>query len=202
MGIGLNTDKVVSGNIGSPKRMNYTLIGDGVNLAARLESACKQYGARILISENTFSKLKGTYRIRDIDDVVVKGKTKPVGVYEVLDYHTDETFPHLMDVVNHFREGRKHYRAGDWDRAIRAFQRMPEGQRARQAVGRLYRALRNAESRATRQLGWRVAHDLKIARQDFLTFSTMSISSTTLFKVRSSFCSSSTLILPSRYWER
>jgi len=122
MGIGINTDEVVSGNIGSPKRMNYTLIGDGVNLAARLESACKQYGARILISENTFRKLKGTYRIRDIDDVVVKGKTKPVGVYEVLDYHTDETFPHLMDVVNHFREGRKHYRAGDWDRAIRAFQ--------------------------------------------------------------------------------
>ncbi len=121
MGIGINTDEVVSGNIGSPKRMNYTLIGDGVNLAARLESACKQYGARILISENTFKKLKGTYRIRDIDDVVVKGKTKPVGVYEVLDYHTDETFPHLMDVVNHFREGRKHYRAGDWDRAVRAF---------------------------------------------------------------------------------
>ncbi len=122
MGIGLNTDEVVSGNIGSPKRMNYTLIGDGVNLAARLESACKQYGARILISENTFRKLKGTYRIRDIDDVVVIGKSEPVGVYEVLDYHTDDTFPNLMDVVNHFREGRKHYRAGDWDKAARAFE--------------------------------------------------------------------------------
>ena len=123
MGIGLNTDEVVSGNIGSPKRMNYTLIGDGVNLAARLESACKQYGARILIAENTFRKLKGTYRIRDIDDVVVIGKSEPVGVYEVLDYHTDETFPNLMDVVNHFQEGRKHYRAGSWDRAIRSFEK-------------------------------------------------------------------------------
>jgi len=98
-----------------------TLIGDRVNLAARLESACKQYGARILISENTFRKLKGTYRIRDIDDVVVKGKTKPVGVYEVLDYHSDESFPNMMDVVNHFREGRKHYRAANWGGAIRAF---------------------------------------------------------------------------------
>ena len=64
MGLGLNTDKVVSGNIGSSKRMDYTMIGDGVNLAARLESACKSYSARILISDYTFKKLKGTYQIR------------------------------------------------------------------------------------------------------------------------------------------
>ena len=121
MGIGLNTDSVVSGNIGSPKRMDYTLIGDGVNLAARLESACKQYAARILISENTFNKLRGTYRAREVDLVVVKGKTEAVGVYEVLDYHTPETFPNLMDTVNHFREGIRHYRAGDWDKGIRSF---------------------------------------------------------------------------------
>jgi adenylate cyclase len=122
MGLGLNTDTVVSGNIGSPKRMDYTIIGDGVNLAARLESACKQYSARIIISVNTFDKLKGTYRIRYIDDVVVKGKTEPVGIYEVLDYHTDETFPNVMDVVNYFNEGRKHYRSGNWDKAIDNFQ--------------------------------------------------------------------------------
>jgi adenylate cyclase len=122
MGIGLNTDMVVSGNIGSAKRMDYTLIGDGVNLASRLESACKAYSAQILISENTFNRLRGTYRIRNIDQVVVKGKTEPVGVYEVLDHHTDESFPNLMDVVNYFNEGMRHYRAARFSNAITQFE--------------------------------------------------------------------------------
>ncbi|MBO6520152.1 MAG: GAF domain-containing protein [Rhodospirillales bacterium] len=121
MGLGLNTDNVVTGNIGSPKRMDYTMIGDGVNLAARLESACKQYAARILISDLTYKKLKGTYRIRDIDRVIVKGKTKPVEIYEVLDYHSEETFPNLMEVVNNFKGARGHYNNGDWDKAMALF---------------------------------------------------------------------------------
>ena len=120
-GVGLNTGMVVSGNIGSPKRMDYTMIGDGVNLAARLESACKLYSSRLLISEFTKVKLRGTYKLRDIDVVVVKGKTEPVGVYEVLDYHTEETYPNLMDNVNYFNEGVKEYRAGNWDKGIGRF---------------------------------------------------------------------------------
>ena len=123
IGIGLNTDVVVSGNIGSKKRMDFTIIGDGVNLAARLESACKQYAARILISEFTYKKLRGTYRTREIDLVVVKGKTKPVAVHEVLDYHDDASFPNLMDVVNQFKDGLAKYRAGKWDAAIAAFRK-------------------------------------------------------------------------------
>src|SRR5262249_48838443 len=81
IGVGLNTDTVVSGNIGSPRRMDYTIIGDGVNLASRLESACKQYAAHILISENTYHRLRGTYRIREVDSVVVQGKHQPVAIY-------------------------------------------------------------------------------------------------------------------------
>lgn len=122
MGIGLNTDTVVSGNIGSPKRMDFTVIGDGVNLAARLESASKQYAARLLISEFTVAKLKGTYRMREIDKVVVKGKSKPVSIFEVLEYHTDKSFPNLMDVVGYFKEGLHHYRKANWTKAIGNFE--------------------------------------------------------------------------------
>src|SRR5262249_3612817 len=122
IGIGLNTDQVVSGNIGSPKRMDYTVIGDGVNLAARLESACKEDGTHILISQHTVNHLRWTYRTREVDSVVVKGKTEPVRIYEVLDWHTDETFPEMVEVLNQFRNGIELYRAGQWDKALRAFQ--------------------------------------------------------------------------------
>jgi adenylate cyclase len=126
IGIGLNTDTVVSGNIGSPKRMDYTIIGDGVNLAARLESACKQYFASILISENTYHRLVGTYRIREVDLVVVKGKQQPVAIYEILDYHTEETFPNLMESVNYFKGALSHYRNQQWDKALAAFRTAAE----------------------------------------------------------------------------
>ena len=124
IGIGLNTDMVVSGNIGSKKRMDYTMIGDGVNLASRLESACKQYGAHILISEYTYKKLRGTYRTRDIDLVVVKGKTQPVGVYEILDYHTEETYPHLIDAMGYFRDGLNKYRSKAFGPARELFEKV------------------------------------------------------------------------------
>ena len=121
IGIGLNTDSVVSGNIGSKKRMDFTIIGDGVNLASRLESACKQYGAKILVSEFTVRKLQGTYRKREIDLVVVKGKTEPVAIYEILSYHTEETFPNIAEVLGLFKDGLTAYRSRRWDQAIKLF---------------------------------------------------------------------------------
>jgi adenylate cyclase len=121
MGIGLNTDNVVSGNIGSPKRMDYTIIGDGVNLASRLESACKQYATHILMSEHTLRNLRGTYRMREVDYVVVKGKQEPIAVYEVLDYHTEQSFPNLLEAVNYFKGGLAYYRKGQWEKAMETF---------------------------------------------------------------------------------
>ncbi|MGZ3181712.1 MAG: GAF domain-containing protein [Telluria sp.] len=140
IGIGLNTDNVVSGNIGSKKRMDYTIIGDGVNLAARLESACKQYGASILVSEQTYRAVRGTYRMRELDVVVVKGKTRPVAIYEVMDHHTDDSYPHLIEAMGLFRFGLEQFRARQFDAAQRLFNEVlllnPADQAAKMYVDR------------------------------------------------------------------
>jgi adenylate cyclase len=83
IGIGVNTGDMVAGNIGSDTIMSYTVIGDAVNLGARLESLNKDYGTRIIISEFTRAALKGQYDIHPLGEVVVKGKTKPVTIFEV-----------------------------------------------------------------------------------------------------------------------
>jgi adenylate cyclase len=81
--IGLNTGIAVVGNMGSAERFDYTAMGDTVNLASRLEGANKQYGTAIMIGENTYAALAGTFATRELDSIRVKGKNKAIKVYEL-----------------------------------------------------------------------------------------------------------------------
>lgn len=84
IGVGLNTDEVIFGNVGTGKKMDFTAIGDGVNLAARLESANKEYHSHIIVSAATLGELGSSAEVRPLGSIVVKGKTVGVEIYELL----------------------------------------------------------------------------------------------------------------------
>jgi adenylate cyclase len=106
MGLGINTDTVVVGNMGSDQRFDYTCLGDGVNLASRLEGQSKGYGVKIVLGKKTAEYVKDEYEVFELDCIAVKGKTEGVYIYT------------LAPESQQHREFLELYYAGDWDRAL------------------------------------------------------------------------------------
>ena len=119
IGVGINTGDMVVGNMGSQMRFDYTVMGDSVNLASRLEGTNKEYRTNVIISEFTLEQIKDEFFCRELDSVQVKGKKRPVRIFELLGYRKDA--PQWQGFVGRFETGLAKYREGLWDEAIAAF---------------------------------------------------------------------------------
>ena len=121
IGIGVNSDSVISGNIGCTKRMEFTSIGDGVNLGSRLEGTSKVYGTDIIISETTYKSCANRIWTRELDRIQVKGKNQPISIYEVYGLRSDPLSSSHEQIIELYHKARDFYHQMKFGKAIGLF---------------------------------------------------------------------------------
>jgi len=112
----LNTGEAIVGNMGSDQRFDYTAMGDNINLGSRLEGLTKEYEVDIILSEATKKEVEKDFLTRELDFVAVKGKKKPIRIFELISNGDKEK-------VKSFEKGLKLYRKQEWDKAIAEFKK-------------------------------------------------------------------------------